>query len=649
MWTRHCAVLLSIGGLSQALAASPAVGQPTTATAQDDALPFQYELSLSTGARWQIDNGTRTGPEDGLDWDPTGENFGEINNTIAGSISYEEFQLSLQFDTATYIHRPRAAADATQTVRTALESRYEDVYRLEFLSLSYSDRNLDVTLGDFYVTLGRGMLLSIRKVGDVGVDNKLRGMEARARLGPVTVHGFAGLLNIRNYEVGQGFFYPESVPEANCSDAADALALCANGMDLIGGGRLEYRLGKYLKAGVHAAAIDVPDALDDVPEGQPLGDTDVRGIGATIELPRPVKWLNAFFEGVVLERSRPNIGRDETEPGKGLYGNINMFLGKTTILAEGKAYDNLFNVSPRGYSTSQSVTANRQVINRILEPPTAERPLTRILANNTAYGGHLRVDHRFTPRLVPFLAGGYFRDESFNVPTNIIFGYGGVQMRWKGGEARINAGYRAQLNDRDTDAAAATVQLAEQAVRDAPDDAARQAAEAELASAQNILRQERVRDGSAFRNDAHLYFDVSVDVGGPYSLEFFGDTFYVIFEGGLIDCASPDEMGNPACDGVDPESTQFALDPEEWVEGRLSLSLRSRAGWSLTGAYEFYTRQPGVIAEHYPSLSGQWDFTEGGTLRFLVGGERAGLKCSGGVCRFFPGFEGARLEMVFRI
>ncbi|MEM7679100.1 MAG: hypothetical protein AAF449_24240, partial [Myxococcota bacterium] len=149
-------------------------------------------------------------------------------------------------------------------------------------------------------------------------------------------------------------------------------------------------------------------------------------------------------------------------------------------------------------------------------------------------------------------------------------------------------------------------------------------AEANLAAAQTDLLIASARDGEVFRNDAHLRFDVSFDVGGPYSLEFFGDTFYVLFER-IRDCQSNIDAGLDACSGVDPEAVRFISDPEEWVEGRLSLSLRSRAGWSVTGAYEFYTRQPGVVAEHYPSLSGQWDFMQGGTLRFLVGGERAGL------------------------
>ncbi|MEO1336151.1 MAG: hypothetical protein AAFV29_10930, partial [Myxococcota bacterium] len=512
-------------------------------------------------ARYQLNNGNRTTREDGDDWEPVGENFAEFNNTFGGSVSYDAFQLSLQFDATSYVQQPVPAADATQNVRNLLASRYQDVFRLEFLSLSYSDRTFDVTLGDFYVTLGRGMLLSIRKVGDVGVDNKLRGGEVRARIGSFTAYAFGGFLNIRNYEVGQGFFFPESVVESNCSRTADWLAVCPDGIDVIGGARLEYRAGKYAKIGAHGAVIDTPDDLnniegpDDITGQLNRNDANLRGYGVTVELPRPVRWLNAYLEGVRLERDEP--ARSTTEPGQGVYGNVNLFLGRTTVLIEGKAYDNLFNVSPRAYSTSRAsdiesrATVGRSVINRILEPPTAERPFTRILANNTVAGGHMRADYRVTPRFVPFVAGGFFRDESFEVPTNIFFGYGGFRWRWKGGEASLNAGYRAQLNDTDGDAAARAVAAAQQNLDQAVGVQEIAEAQASLAAAQTDQLIATARDGEVFRNDAHLRFDVSFDVGGPYSLELFGDTFYVLFER-IRDCQSEIDAGLNACEGIDP-------------------------------------------------------------------------------------------------
>jgi len=32
----------------------------------------------------------------------------------------------------------------------------------------------------------------------------------------------------------------------------------------------------------------------------------------------------------------------------------------------------------------------------------------------------------------------------------------------------------------------------------------------------------------------------------------------------------------------------------------------------------------------------------------MVGQQRGALKCVSGVCRFFPAFEGARTELIFR-
>jgi hypothetical protein len=43
-----------------------------------------------------------------------------------------------------------------------------------------------------------------------------------------------------------------------------------------------------------------------------------------------------------------------------------------------------------------------------------------------------------------------------------------------------------------------------------------------------------------------------------------------------------------------------------------------------------------------------WEPTDAITLRSTVGSQRGGLKCVAGVCRDFPEFSGARLEIVGR-
>ena len=45
----------------------------------------------------------------------------------------------------------------------------------------------------------------------------------------------------------------------------------------------------------------------------------------------------------------------------------------------------------------------------------------------------------------------------------------------------------------------------------------------------------------------------------------------------------------------------------------------------------------------------QWNITTASSIVVCAGGERGGLKCISGVCRDFPAFTGARLELVLRL
>jgi hypothetical protein len=534
------AALLALGG--EARADDPAPDAP------------QYDLFLLSTARWQLDNGDRTRPGDPR-YDPTGENFGDLVSTLGASVTYRELIAAIRFDTALYLRPPVAGPGASTLIQRSLTSRYQDLFSLEYLSATYADAKVELTLGDHYVTLGRGMVLAIRKVGDLGIDNKLRGAEAKVRLGAVNLQGFAGLLNIKNYEPGTGFAYREAG-------------------DLVTGGRVELVTGPKLKLGAHAALVRAP--------GDDAFASEVLGAGATLELPRLVPWGSLYAEVARLERTTREDGRRTGEVGHGAYANLNLFLGPATVLVEAKLYDDMFNVLPRalprGGDAPDQIDLERMGINRLTEPPTAERPLTLLLSNQTVRGGRVRLDWSITPKVVPYLSLGLYRDHR-TVPSNIVAAFTGVRGRWSGGQGMVEGGHRGQHVDDPGSGA----------------------------------------DGSLVRSDTHLLLDVSQKLAGPWSTEVFFS-------------------------GLRVGEEHFS-----WLEGRAALSVRHTAGWSAFGAYEFYTAAPEVFDTHYFSVGGQWEPWRGTFLRALHGGERAGLKCVGGVCRFFPGFEGTRLELAMQL
>lgn len=587
---------------------------------------LRYSFVLLSTARWQTDNGNITTLADN-NWNPTGENFGDIVTTIGGSVGYEQWLLAARFDTAFYVHRPQPHPTASALVKSELQDRYINQVRPEYVALSYSGRSNSFTLGDYYMTLGRGMILSIRKVGDVGVDNKLFGARAESRVkvggGELKLTEFGGWVNSKNYESGTGYYYPERP-----LDARDPNRRFYDAMDFVAGGRAEYRMGKYLKVGAHAARINSSD--------DELGDSQVvNGFGANVELPRPVKWLSFYAEVARLLRDDTRRATEDqpTEEGWGLYTNTNLYFGDTTVLVEGKYYDNMFNVFPRGLRQPR-----RQVLNRLIEAPTAERPQTLLLANNTVYGGRVRVDHRALPGLVPYLATGLYRDNSFgreadgtvietSPPTSIVAVYGGGRLTKSWAEIMLEVGYRTQRNQFREDRKQASANVAE-----------------------DVALLSRDLDGSIFRDDLHVTFDWRQPVWGPISLELSVNYLNAKQESARVDCRLPQLSPETAekCDAR-PADKSFVAIPESWHEGRVALSVIAKQGWSLTGAWEFYTRQPTQYKENYFSVGGQYEFMKGGIVRALYGGERAGLKCSGGVCRFFPGFEGGRIELNMRL
>jgi hypothetical protein len=79
------------------------------------------------------------------------------------------------------------------------------------------------------------------------------------------------------------------------------------------------------------------------------------------------------------------------------------------------------------------------------------------------------------------------------------------------------------------------------------------------------------------------------------------------------------------------------------------------AGWtmapwvSLSYLYE-YSDQPGVTLDrqHHHGVQASWRFLPGSYIKVFAGSTRGGLRCSGGLCRTFPEFEGVRTELTLR-
>jgi hypothetical protein len=94
--------------------------------------------------------------------------------------------------------------------------------------------------------------------------------------------------------------------------------------------------------------------------------------------------------------------------------------------------------------------------------------------------------------------------------------------------------------------------------------------------------------------------------------------------------------------------------PEAWNEGENLIALNYNPHFAFIFGYEYQTR-PGQPVHYFNGAiqyrskdSEHWYGMLADSIRLFVGQRRSALRCVGGVCRVFPAFEGAKLELVSR-
>jgi hypothetical protein len=88
----------------------------------------------------------------------------------------------------------------------------------------------------------------------------------------------------------------------------------------------------------------------------------------------------------------------------------------------------------------------------------------------------------------------------------------------------------------------------------------------------------------------------------------------------------------------------------DWTEGNAYVSLKWTPRLIAAFGYEFITSDAEQANQHhFFNGSVQWNITPATSVRVFGGGQRPGLKCISGICREFPAFQGAKLELVVRL
>jgi len=566
---------------------------------------FDYHFYQGNGIIAPQYRDTPHGPVPNTSWDPTQDHYFDWLNRLDTKLTYGPWHAELRLDSALFwnVFQVDTIAQPLQQgqVSQKMQNRFINNLVLEKVSVSYLSPHLEMTLGDFYISYGRGIILSLRKVDQLGVDTTLRGATVTGRLGNFSANIAGGITNNINTD------------QATASVAPDA-------EDPILAGRIEYRQPHAFALGLQATDINhnydtlslQPYPVPSPPSQNPLTCTPtnhckpvaiaplslgtvgaldhdaysplqqrLQNVGGTLDLPQLTDHASAYFEYAHQWNFVQNAPYVE---GNAFYGGVNFFAGPVTVQAELKDYGHFVGPIQSSFSSTNFPAFFQQTV--YSNPPNLEEIWQEEITNPllTIWGPRLRVDWQVNENLRPYIAAAAFQDNG--EALNIYYGMVGVEANWQQHRSHlnINGGLRYELF--------------------------------------NAYKAPRPPNPNQDLNaeESWAQYDIVQALSSTYSLELDG------LHRNHNDC-----IGLALCN--------------VWTEGYAYLSLK-RTSITLSSGIEYYTKDLNLYQPYYFNGSVSWAATESLLVRLFVGGRAAGLRCINGICRVFPGFNGVNMEIV---
>ncbi len=349
---------------------------PCVATAQPTALRLDDRLALEG----HVDNGNRLTDDD--DYGAALERLIVTGN--AGALT-----ASVEIDAELFQGRPSAA--------------YQDDARLERISVGYDLDDWQVTLGDLHRQLGRGIVLSLRKIDELGEDTTLQGGQLSLSLDDHEADLFAGRTNASQLD---------AVSQKHTEDPGDVIA----------GGAYSFHGLSWLTVGVHG--LHLRPRVDVLPEE---GQDHASALGAFLETPPLGDVLAIYLEADWEGRHVAGQG----EQAKAMYGSADLTLGAVDVLLEGLLLDHFF---VRGSPN----TLLRKPFD-YAQPPTLERFDQEVIDNTNTRGGRAKVSYALLEGdLVPYVNAMYRQnDPGDEAQLDQLHAYVGVDLAYQDGRSRV--------------------------------------------------------------------------------------------------------------------------------------------------------------------------------------------------------------------
>ncbi|MBN1946034.1 MAG: hypothetical protein JW797_10180 [Bradymonadales bacterium] len=429
--------------------------------------------------------------------------------------------------------------DTTYFFSTPGDAYQDDIARLERLTAIFRPSDWTILAGDYFLQLGRGIALSLRKVDEMGLDVAIRGGQLQYSGRDHRAMLFAGLTNPANMD---------AISQTFVEDADDLLA----------GLSYEFRGLSFANIELFGVYLEPEERVLEEER-----DYTVSG-GLSWNMPTLADWLAIYLEGDVQHRSLAGLG----EQGYAGYLTADLTFQDTLLLIEGLYLDRFEQRGSRNTALGVRYDYN--------QAPTLERIDQEVIENRDVIGGHLRIEQYLPTVELTLYLDGMIRVNHPGEASELrqIHGFGGFELTYQQGASRLAAsgGWRDESQD--------TGQV-------------KSMIHAELDYLQSLTR----------RWSLHL-----------------------------------------------TSSNEFRTLTGERFERGTTLAGFERAGLGAVTfefGYDTQNRSEGVRNFFYAGIL-TWQIAERFRLRALGGTQRGGIKCIAGVCRDFPEFAGARLELVSR-
>ena len=148
----------------------------STSAAHADPVVFELTETFAFDWHWELDDAQLDAADR--------EDVIDLRNRLNLRLRTGEWTFGLRIDAAWFPDPP--------------SSQYASDIRPEEMFVTYRDDTWTVTAGDDYLTIGRGLALSLRKFDEVGFATNLRGAHARFRQDHFQMRLGAGFTNVVN-------------------------------------------------------------------------------------------------------------------------------------------------------------------------------------------------------------------------------------------------------------------------------------------------------------------------------------------------------------------------------------------------------------------------------------------------------------------